>query len=234
MINYRQISCLMLCSLPSLFFASQSFAAGMVPETSMLLISEAKQGGSMNLKNTDASPGLLYTTIVDLPDDKETHLMVTQPVVRVEGGETQQLRFVLQTDKPLTVEHMKRVIFEGIPQKMPGKNKISFNIRQDLPVLIHPANLPEVKDAWTLLNWSQTASGVTVKNSSPYVVRFVTQFELLPSHAKGELEKSYLLPGQSMTAKTDKATGNDKQIMFTPVSRYGVPVPVYTAGLNTF
>ncbi|RJT27899.1 fimbria/pilus chaperone family protein [Buttiauxella izardii] len=225
----RKISCSLMVLLSAQFLASHSFAAGMVPDTSMLYINEAKQGGSINIKNTDANPGLLYTSINDLPDDQGTHLVVTQPVVRVEGGKTQQLRFVLQTDKPLTVEHLKRVVFEGIPQKTPGKNKISFNIRQDLPVLIHPASLPEVKDAWTLLTWSQSGNSITVKNSSAYVVRMVAQFELLPSHAAGALNKTYLLPGQSMTVKADKATGNDKQVKFTPVSRYGIPVPAYTA-----
>jgi P pilus assembly chaperone PapD len=49
------------------------------------------------------------------------------------------VRFILETKEPLTVEHYKRVIFEGIPPKTKDKNvKVGINLRQDLPVLIHP------------------------------------------------------------------------------------------------
>lgn len=117
-------------------------AAGMVPETSLLVIDEATHSGTINVKNTDSHPSLLYTDVVDLPDDKGLKLVTTQPVVRLEPGQTQQLRFILQTSKPLDVEHYKRVTFEGIPPKSDdNKVKIGINIRQDLPVLIRPAKL---------------------------------------------------------------------------------------------
>ncbi|EOC1342458.1 fimbria/pilus chaperone family protein [Cronobacter dublinensis] len=211
--------------------AATSQAAGMVPETSLLIINEAEQGGSINIKNTDDKPELLYTNIVDLPDDKEGHLVVTQPVIRVEGGQTQHLRFILQTASPMKTEHLKRVTFEGIPQKMPGKNKVGFNIRQDIPVLIHPANLPIVKDAWTLLKWSATGSQVKVNNPSPYVVRLAPQFQLLPSHTAGELSKSYILPGETLTATVTTGVTGNNQLKFTPASRYGIQVESYTAPL---
>lgn len=207
-------------------------AMGFVPETSMLFIDEADKGASMNLKNTDINPQLLYTSITDLPDDKGTHVLVTQPVARVEGGQSQHLRFILQTDSPLQVEHMKRVVFEGIPQKMPGKNKIGFNVRQDLPVIIHPANLPEVKDAWTLLSWKSQQSMLTVTNNSPYVVRFQPQAVMLPSKTKVKLPKSYILPGQTLTASADNTISSETEIQFFPVSRYGVQVDKYTAQVN--
>ncbi|HEM6631435.1 TPA: fimbria/pilus periplasmic chaperone [Citrobacter farmeri] len=207
-------------------------ASGMVPETSLLIINEADQGGSMNVKNTDAKAELLYTNIVDLPDDKDTRLIVTQPVVRVEAGQTQHIRFILQTTSPLKVEHIKRVTFEGIPQKMPGKNKVGFNIRQDLPVLIHPASLPEVKDAWTLLNWSAMGNSITVKNPSAYVVRLAPQVELLPSHTTAKLLKSYILPGETITISASANTAGNNQVKFIPASRYGVQVENYIAPLN--
>ncbi len=75
----------------------------------------------MNVKNTDSNPALLYTTVVDLPDDNGVKLDVTQPVVRVEAGQQQQLRFIMESTEPLTVEHYKRVTFEGIPRNLPIK-----------------------------------------------------------------------------------------------------------------
>lgn len=93
----------------------------MVPETTLLVIDESTHSGVMNIKNTDSSPALLYTTIVDLPDDTGVTLNVTQPVVRVEPGQQQQLRFIMESQQPLTVEHFKRVLFEGIPLNVPTK-----------------------------------------------------------------------------------------------------------------
>ncbi|PQY18462.1 fimbria/pilus chaperone family protein [Cronobacter sakazakii] len=212
--------------------AATSQAAGIVPETSLLIINEADQGGSINIKNTDDKPELLYTNIVDLPDDKEGHLVVTQPVIRVEGGQTQHLRFILQTASPMKTEHLKRVTFEGIPQKMPGKNKVGFNIRQYIPVLIHPANLPVVKDAWTLLEWSASGNNVTVKNPSPYVVRLAPQIELLPGHVPALLKKSYILPGESITVAAKSSASGNNQVRFVPASRYGIQVESYNAPLN--
>lgn len=213
---------------------TSSMAAGMVPETSLLLVDEADKSSSIDIKNTDSHPSLLYTNVVDLPDDKGTHLIVTQPVTRVEPGQTQQLRFILQTDAPLTVEHLKRVTFEGIPPKQTGKgiHQVSINIRQDIPVLIHPKSLPIVKDAWTLLKWSVAGDTVTVKNDSPYVVRMAQQASVLPSNDSIKFSKTYLLPGESLSAKAKNSLNADKQIKFYPASRYGVQVSSYTTNLT--
>jgi P pilus assembly chaperone PapD len=229
--GFKNFMCLTLFIVGGLF-SLHSHAAGMVPETSLLMINEAEEGGSINIKNTDESAGLLYTSIVDLPDDKGVHLIVTQPVVRVDAGQTQHIRFILQTQQPLQTEHLKRVHFEGIPQRMPGKNKVGFNIRQDLPVLIHPAGLPIVKDAWTLLNWNLSGDTLTVKNPSAYVVRMTPQCELLPSHTRYQLEKNYILPGQTLTVSGGAGAGGNTHVTFMPVSRYGIQVESVTAPLN--
>ncbi|ECY9617942.1 fimbrial chaperone protein, partial [Salmonella enterica subsp. enterica serovar Stanley] len=62
---------LLLLSVPFVFSTlfSQANAAGMVPETTLLVIEESTHSGVMNVKNTDSNPALLYTTVVDLPDD---------------------------------------------------------------------------------------------------------------------------------------------------------------------
>lgn len=224
-------SALFICGLS--LYAAAAAAAGMVPETSMLFVKEADQGASINVKNTDSQAQLLYTSITNLPDDTGTHLIATQPVVRVDGHQTQHVRFVLQSDAPLKVEHMKRVVFEGIPQKKPGQSKIGINIRQDLPVIIHPANLPEIQNAWTLLTWKAQGQAVTISNTSAYVVRFQPAAVLLPSHTLVKLPKTYILPGQTITAHAGKEINGTSQVQFSPVSRYGVQVDNYTASITT-
>ena len=222
-----------LITLIIILKSAAALATGMVPETSLLLIEEHDKGGSINVKNTDPHPSLLYTNIVDLPDDKGVHLTVTQPVTRVEAGQTQQLRFILATDAPLKTEHLKRVTFEGIPPKTKSDHsKVSINIRQDIPVLIHPADLPVVKDAWKLLKWSATGNTVTVKNDSPYVVRLAQNLVTQPSGTQMKLKQTYILPGHVMSVQAKNSVAGDSQLKFFPASRYGIEVPSYTATLN--
>ncbi|MDK9607143.1 fimbria/pilus chaperone family protein [Lelliottia wanjuensis] len=213
--------------------SAAALATGMVPESSLLIIEEQDKGGSINVTNTDPHPSLLYTNVVDIPDDKGTHLTVTQPVTRVEGGQTQQLRFILATDAPLTTEHLKRVTFEGIPPKTKSDHsRVSINIRQDIPVLIHPVSLPVVKDAWTLLKWSATGNTVTVKNDSPYVVRLAENLVAEPSGVRMKLKQTYILPGQTLSAQANTSLAGNSQLKFFPASRYGIDVPSYIATLN--
>ncbi|HIF6298705.1 TPA: fimbria/pilus chaperone family protein [Klebsiella michiganensis] len=208
-------------------------AAGMVPETSLLVIDEATHSGTINVKNTDSHPSLLYTDVVDLPDDKGLKLVTTQPVVRLEPGQTQQLRFILQNSKPLDVEHYKRVTFEGIPPKSDdNKVKIGINIRQELPVLIRPAKLAVVTDAWKYLDWTASGTSVTVKNPSKYVVRLAQNVVLQPSGISGSLAKTYILPGESMTVSMGKSVSGNNKVKFFPASRYGVEVPSFISDLN--
>jgi len=209
-----------------------ALATGMVPETSLLLINEQDKGANLNVKNTDNQPSLLYANIVDLPDDKGVRVIVTQPVTRVDAGQTQKLRFIMQSDTPLTVEHFKRLTLEGIPPKTKGKNQVTINIRQDLPVLIHPASLPVVLDAWTRLKWSTSGNTLTVKNDSAYVVRMADKLQTLPSKTSLTFGKTYILPGQTLTMTAPHSLSGDHQVEMYPASRYGVPMPAYTTTIN--
>lgn len=227
-----------LCKLifSAVLFSTQlsAHAAGMVPETSLLVIDEATHSGTINVKNTDTTPALLYTNVIDLPDDKhDIKLIATQPVVRLEPGQTQQLRFILQNPTPLNVEHYKRVTFEGIPPKKDDKKvKIGINIRQDLPVLIRPAKLAVVTDAWKYLQWSGSGTSVKVTNPSKYVVRLAQSVVFQPLGTVGSIAKTYILPGETLDIHVEKSiTGNNKAKFF-PASRYGVEVPSFTADLN--
>lgn len=203
-----------------LFFSVQAFATGMVPETSVLLVDAMKGEATMNITNTDSKPALLYTNIVDLPEsNKSVRLIVSQPVVRVEAGAVQRMRFLLQMEKPLMQEELKRVTFEGIPPKEKGNERLAVTIRQDLPVIIHPAGLAEDIAPWKHLQWQKKSNFLIVNNPSNYVVRMTTGFKSLPSGQQGRLKNTYLLPHTSMTVPLpDKA---DTQIEFYPASRYG-------------
>ncbi|PIF78760.1 P pilus assembly chaperone PapD [Variovorax sp. 54] len=174
-------------------------AAGMLPETSVVIVNESDGEASINVKNTDAKPALMFTSLTGIPGDDETLLIVTPPVARVEPGETQLVRFLLQTHQPLRTQRLRRVIFEGIPpkNKEPGI-RVNMNVRQNLPVLIHPKGLAQDDQPWKRLKWSAGADTLRVRNDSPYVVRMAASVQLLPSTATVELPRPYVLPGETV------------------------------------
>lgn len=209
-----------------------TLAAGMVPETSLLIVKEDEQGASMDVKNTDADAQLLYTKLVDLPDDPKPGLIVTQPVVRVDAGKNQRVRFVLKNSaEPLKVEHLKRVIFTAIPQR--DKNKVKVTFSQNLPVIIRPAGLAVNLEPWKDLIWKINNGNVTVENKTPYVVRMEQKAKLLPSGISAQFPKTYILPGEKVTASTKgKITSSDKKIEIYPATRYGYKTQSYIADLK--
>lgn len=181
-----------------------SFAV-MKPESPMLLINENEGGGSMNVQNTDEFESLLYVKIHNLPDDPQPKLFVTQPVTRVGANKIQRVRFILSSDRPLQQEHLKRVTFEGIRPKTEEKSSsIDLNIRHNIPVIIHPKNLPFISDPWKELVWSVENGYLKVKNPGRYVVRLSQNITLLPSGKTASLEKTYVLPGQSLNVQMNK------------------------------
>ena len=215
-----------------LLFSASSLATGMVPETSLLIIYEQEGGASMDVTNTDMHPGLLYTTLKDVDGDSlKGGVIVTQPVVRVEANKTQRVRFVLNNKTPLQVEHYKRVIFTNIPTK--EKNKVKINFAQDLPVIIHPKDLPIVTDPWKKLDWKITNGKLQVKNDSAYVVRLSPNVTLLPSNIPAMLPQRWILPGQLLVATSQQTIKpTELQVKISPASRYGHDMETFTADLK--
>ncbi|UDQ79807.1 fimbria/pilus periplasmic chaperone [Erwinia rhapontici] len=201
-------------------------SAIMQPSTSMVLIQEDAGGGSINVTNTDDKDALLYVKVIDLPDDKFPQLIVTQPVMRVAAGQTQRVRFVLTSDRPLTTEHMKRVTFEGIPISNVENKGVSISLRQNLPVIIHPTRLAANNDAWKELQWTVKEGKLTVRNPGAWVVRMAPSFTLLPGNQKVNLNKSYILPGETVpVAFSDVlALARTNKIRIDAVSSYGYKV----------
>lgn len=220
-------------ALTSLTHLSQ--AAGMLPETSVVLVNVADGEGTINVTNTDSKAALLYTSLEDLPEDKDSLLVVTPPVARVEPGEKQLVRFIVQSEKPITTQRLKRVSFEGIPQKDPNaKGTVGVTVRQNLAVLITPEGLPAKKDPWTLLDWSVNGQTLTVKNDSRYVVRLNQPFDVLPAKVNLSLPRTYILPGQSDSFELPAGTslGADAKVRIYPATTYGFAAEPFDAPLS--
>lgn len=218
----------------SLSMCAEINAAGMIPETSVVLIKVAEGEGSINVRNSDAQAALLHTSLENIEEDTAELLVVVPPVARVEPEQSQRVRFIVTGNEPIVTQRLKRVSFEGIPQKTPGaSSRISISVRQNLPVVLHPANLALKSDPWTLLNWSLEGDRVRVRNPSPYVIRLQKSILLQPGSASAELPNTYLLPGQDLALDINgQPPAALESVRLFPASLYGFQVPAYDAPLN--
>ncbi|MBP0596592.1 fimbria/pilus periplasmic chaperone [Herbaspirillum sp. LeCh32-8] len=208
-------------------------ASGMLPETSVVIVNEADGEASMNVKNTDAVATLLYTSLQNLPEDKEPLLVVSPPVARVEPDQTQLVRFILQLKEPLKTQRLKRVVFEGIPQKGPeGGVKVTMNVRQNLPLIIHPKNLPVNREPWKLLSWSIAGDKLVLKNDSAYVVRFAQSVSLLPAKVEVDMGRTYILPGEKLSSPIQGNASGATTVRLSPATVYGFSVDNFDAQLG--
>ncbi|XGI79115.1 fimbria/pilus chaperone family protein [Enterobacter hormaechei] len=209
-------------------------ASGVQPETSVVIINEAQKGGSINVTNTEKVPVLLYSKVVNLPDDPTPRLSVTQPVARLEPGQSQRVRFVLNSDGPLQREHIKRVYFEGVAAQNDKGSQVNVTVRQDLPVIIIPAALTRERDMWKDLGWSLSGETLKVTNTGRQVVRLVPQLNVLPAGIVLSLSKNYILPGEtlSVSAPAGAHLSGQQQVQFSPVTRYGFSVGLQKVSLS--
>lgn len=205
----------------------------MLPETSIVLLHEEAGVSSILLENTDDQPLLLYSNIQNLPEDGDEAplVMLSPPMVRVEAGERQQVRFALQLKQPLQVQRLKRVLFESIPLKQKNdKNKIDISVRQNLPLIIHPRGLPKNPEPWKLLKWSLSEGQLSVENNSPYVVRMAEVVNIQPQGTAVQLGRSYVLPGQKLSFPV--ADAGAEAVRLYPATLYGFSVDSYDAPLT--
>ena len=229
----------MLYSLGWTLFVSSlivtgAHAAGMIPETSVVILNEVNGEATINIKNSDSRPALLYSLILPVENDDENLIVLTPPVARVDPGETQAIRFLLQTTEPLKVQRLRRVVFEGIPPKDDSTGvRVNMNVRQNLPVIIHPKGLAMDKEPWRRLKWSIQNSKLQVTNPDAYVVRLDQAITLMPSNSIVQLPRSYLLPGEVVTLDVPSDTLNTlKDIILSPATVYGYTVDKYTAPVS--
>lgn len=209
-------------------------ATGVVPETSVVIVEQSDGEGTINVKNTDAFPVLLLTTLIDTQDDPESLLIVTPPAARVEPGKTQRVRFLMTSKEPLKTERLKRVTFDGVPPQQKGKSEVRTTIRQNLPVIIRPAGLQKDFSPWKHLTWKLSGNSLTVNNPSPYVVRLGQGVRALPGDKAWMLPNTYVLPGQTFTVTSEdgKTAIDAKQVRISPATTWGYTVDNYDATLS--
>lgn len=218
-------------------FPALSNATGVLPDTTLLTISEETGISQMGIQNTEDSPLLLVTTIVDLPEDKGVTVLALPAVTRIEAKSRQIVRFLLDKgDTKLSVQHLKRVQFEGIPaiDVAAGKSTMKVSLRQDIPVVISPANLKQDPEPWKHLNLKWLEKKIIFSNPSPYVIRLSQIISIIPnSPAIQVFPRTYILPGESFSIDIPfDIPETIKVVRLFPASPYGFDAPPFDAPLN--
>jgi P pilus assembly chaperone PapD len=207
-------------------------AQGVEPDTSVVIVKESEGGASIGVKNPAPYPVLLYSSLVNVPEDTAPLLIIVPPIIRVEPGESQLVRFILDSKEPLRTQRFKRVIFEGLPPKnKTGDNQISIGTRQNLPVLIHPKGLALDREPWKHLQWSLQNDQLKVSNDSPYVVRLAQSVQLMPSAESVELPRTYILAGEHLTIPIKANAARPTAVRLFPATVYGYLTKHYDAPL---
>lgn len=219
-----------LIGVAAALVGTTAMATGMQPETSVVILDEAVGEASINVKNTDGMPSLLYTTIENIPEDTEALIVLTPPVARVEAGDTQVVRFLRRGGEPSKTQRLKRVVFEGIGQRPDanGKARVGVTVRQNLPLIIHPKGLERNREPWTLLKWRMDGNKLAVVNDSPYIVRLAQDLTLKPSGKQATLPRAYVLPGETLSVPLE-GQANTTSVTLFPASVYGFAVESYDA-----
>ena len=211
-------------------------ATGVAPDTTVLLISQKTSIAQMGVQNSDPEPLLLLTTIVEIGEQKSTTVYAVPTVTRVEPGARQIVRFVLdETEAPLKVQQLKRVLFEGIPAVKTGVGgTVQTTIRHDLPVIISPAGLEEDPAPWKKLQLRWADNQLTLSNPSPYVVRLSQIVSTLSNNTNlNILPRTYVLPGESFSIAVPGGLAADvNELRLYPASPYGFDVPPFDAKLE--
>ncbi|WP_211444683.1 fimbria/pilus chaperone family protein [Collimonas humicola] len=188
-------------------------------ESSVVIVNQKDGEGSIGLRNTSSEPLLLHSEIIDIPEDISDVLFVAPSITRVEPGDTQIVRFILKDDANLKVERLKRVSFEGIPYAEP--NVVRVTIRQNIPLIIRPAQLPPNSEPWKLLKWENAAGQIAVENTGPYVVRMGAEIQVQPSGDGIFLPRNYILPGERVVLRSQQFYPEIRKILFRPASVNG-------------
>ncbi|NWB43555.1 fimbria/pilus periplasmic chaperone [Pseudomonas sp. E6002] len=226
--------CALLAGSAAALAAPFIYATGMQPETSVVILYEAEGETSINVKNTDGTPALLYSTIENIPEDTEPLVVLTPPVTRVEAGETQLVRFLRQGGEPVTTQRLKRVIFEGIAPKLnsQGRSTVGVSMRQNLPLIVHPKGLEPNREPWKLLKWGIHNGKLVVINNSAYVVRLSQELKLKPSGKTALLPRTYVLPGETLKMALAPEAIHSSSVTIGPGTVYGFSVDKYEAPID--
>lgn len=187
-------------------------------ETMTVILDTGESRKVFNVKNTSKEPILLSTKVSNLEggDNLAQDVMVSPPITRIEPEQSQQINFVLKKGVDIDHEALLKVSFQGVGATKANTTKMP--IRQDVAMLVTPADMMVSQTPWNTLRVKQQGEQLTLTNTGKQVIRLAPNFTGLPSKADYSIGQFYLRPGEH---KVVDVKGQLSEIEIMPLSRYG-------------
>ncbi|MBC5791439.1 fimbria/pilus chaperone family protein [Providencia sp. JUb39] len=186
-------------------------------ETMTVILNEAEGRSTFTIKNIGNEPLLLATKVTDLDKNQYSkQILISPPITRIDGGQSQQINFVLKKGEPLTQEVMLKASFEGVGQST--ENSARMPVRQSIAMIVQPAAVAVDATPWKGLSAHVDGSHLVLKNTSKHVVRLSPQLELLPNNETVTIENYFLIAGEE---KRIAIKSKPTSLKITPLSRFG-------------
>lgn len=159
---------------------STSFAvnAAVSPDRTRIILNQSDKSVSVRLTNQSTTAPFLAQSWIEDKDNKKSRNYITAvpPMVRLEAGEQVQVRLIPQptlTQLPADRESLFYFNVREIPPRSEQKNVMQIAMQSRIKIFWRPKAV-EVKNGQVNLTGkfdiSRTASGLTLKNNSPYFV----------------------------------------------------------------
>ena len=159
---------------------STSFAvnAAVSPDRTRIILNQSDKSVSVRLTNQSTTAPFLAQSWIEDKDNKKSRNYITAvpPMVRLEAGEQVQVRLIPQptlTQLPADRESLFYFNVREIPPRSEQKNVMQIAMQSRIKIFWRPKAV-EVKNGQVNLTGkfdiSRTASGLTLKNNSPYFI----------------------------------------------------------------
>ncbi|MEB7615421.1 molecular chaperone [Klebsiella michiganensis] len=163
-----------------LFLLGTSFAvnAAVSPDRTRIILNQSDKSVSVRLTNQSTTIPFLAQSWIEDKDNKKSRNYITAvpPMVRLEAGEQVQVRLIPQptlTQLPADRESLFYFNVREIPPRSEQKNVMQIAMQSRIKIFWRPKAV-EVKNGQVNLTGkfdiSRTASGLTLKNNSPYFI----------------------------------------------------------------
>lgn len=203
-----------------LLLSNQACAAFSLESTGIILY-EQEGRVSFNIRNPSSDPILLVSKLSDLDGGSfSKEVLISPPITRIDGEQSQQINFVLKKGAPLRQEVLLKASFEGVTQTK--DNSAKMPVRQEIGFLIVPASVAQSKTPWKDLQLHMEGKTLVISNPGKHVIRLAPQLRAMPSKQLISLDKYYLMPGD---IKRLSVSNKPTSVIITPLSRYGFKLP---------
>ncbi|MFS7198464.1 molecular chaperone [Rahnella inusitata] len=186
--------------LSALLACAFSAQAGVVVGGTRLIYDGGKKESSLSVSNPDKYPFLVQSWVETANGDSEkAPFMVTPPLFRLDGGQTNVLRIVRAGGSlPADKESLFWMNIKAIPsaEKTQNQNTLQIAVKTRIKLIYRPQGLKGVPEEQTeKLVWQRQGNRVMATNPTPFYMNFM---EIIVA-GKPLQDVTYVAPGSSAT-----------------------------------